>query len=157
MAPLKPVFLDTSVFVGASLDPAPDRRAQHAVMDFVHAGRVRNAVTSWHCCLEFFSVVTRLPTGYRLSGREAAALVETAILGNVRLVSAEHAGAAFFRRAAEDGAVRGRVYDYHIAEEARASEAVTVITENPRDFGALGRSGVAVVSSAQFVASLQSR
>jgi hypothetical protein len=97
-----------------------------------------------------------LPTGYRLSGSDAARLVETAILKRVRTVSARHGSADFFREAAEDGAVGGRVYDYHIAAEALSSAPAMVVTENPRDFGTLSRAGVAVVSSARFLASFSS-
>jgi hypothetical protein len=34
------------------------------------------AATAWHCCLEFFSVATRLPPEFRVSPRDAATLVE---------------------------------------------------------------------------------
>ncbi len=38
-----------------------------------------NVGTAWHCCLEFFSVATRLPPEYRLAPREALQLLDSEV------------------------------------------------------------------------------
>jgi hypothetical protein len=55
------VFLDTACcWRTHRLRPA---ERTGAVIVHAIAGRIKNAGTSRHCCLEFFSVATRLPPG----------------------------------------------------------------------------------------------
>jgi len=44
-------------------------------MHAVAAGRVEKPATAWHCCLEFFSVATRLPPEYRVTPADAVTLL----------------------------------------------------------------------------------
>src|SRR5687768_17612394 len=39
--------------------------------------------TAWHCCLEFFSVSTRLPPEFRLTPAHAARLLESEVFGRM--------------------------------------------------------------------------
>ena len=49
------------------------RSSHHALllMDAVADGRIECPLTAWHCCLEFYSVTTRLPEEYRLDPETA--------------------------------------------------------------------------------------
>lgn len=61
MAGLTGTFFDTSVLIAGTIDFG--RSSQHALllMDAVADGRIDRPLTAWHCCLEFYSVTTRLP------------------------------------------------------------------------------------------------
>lgn len=67
MAGLRDVFFDSSVLVAGMIDFG--RSSHHALllMDAVADGRIEHPLTAWHCCLEFYSVTTRLPEEYRLA------------------------------------------------------------------------------------------
>jgi hypothetical protein len=54
-------FFDTSVLVAGMVDLGRESEAAIAVIDAVADARIRDPRTAWHCCLEFFSVTTRLP------------------------------------------------------------------------------------------------
>ena len=49
-------------------------------MAAVAGGQVQRAVTAWHCCLEFYSVATRLPEEFRLAPEDALQLIEEEVL-----------------------------------------------------------------------------
>lgn len=68
MARLKDVFFDTSVLVAGMVDLGAGSQGALTVLDAVADGRVDDPKTAWHCCLEFFSVTTRLPEEYRTAG-----------------------------------------------------------------------------------------
>jgi hypothetical protein len=55
--------------------------SRHALllMDAVAEGRIEQPLTAWHCCLEFFSVATRLPEEYRLRPEAALRLLREEI------------------------------------------------------------------------------
>jgi hypothetical protein len=48
-------------------------------MDAVADGRIERPLTAWHCCLEFYSVTTRLPEEYRLEPETALRLLREEI------------------------------------------------------------------------------
>ena len=52
------------------------RLRKQSLMHAVAEKRVTAPATAWHCCLEFFSVATRLPPEYRLSPADAARLLQ---------------------------------------------------------------------------------
>ncbi len=117
--------------------------------------RLRRPLTAWHCCLEFYSVATRLPEEFRLSPRDALQLLEEEILArfDVRQL-AENARGPFLRTIEHDRIAGGRIYDAHIAEIARLSAAKAVITDNRRHFSGLGRQGIGVLSAEEFARAL---
>jgi predicted nucleic acid-binding protein len=150
------VFLDTSVLLAGLIDfgpqSAPAQRILHALVD----GSLKSAGTAWHCCLEFYSVATRLPPEYRLRPPEALQLVEEVVLPNATVLdlpSAERL--AMLERAAEENVAGGRVYDAHIAEIARAAGAAVIVTDNRRHFVAALRYGIRVETPSEFVAALK--
>jgi hypothetical protein len=117
-------------------------------MDAVAKGHFVRPSTAWHCCLEFYSVATRLPQEFRVTTELAARLVEQEIMDRFvvhALPRARRLG--FVRTAAHDGMVGGRIYDAHIAEIARVAGADVVVTDNRKHFVQLLRHGVRVLTA----------
>ncbi len=156
MALVGPVFLDTSVLIAGLIEIGPSNAPAQRLLDAVAEGRLRSTRTAWHCCLEFYSVATRLPPAFRLSPADAVRLVEAEILGRCH-VSQLPAGAyrTFFRAAERDRAAGGRIYDVHIAEIARRSGSRTVLTENRRHFTVLLRHGIRVLTAEEAIADVE--
>ena len=152
MARLKPVFLDTSILLGGTIDVGSASRHAQAVLDAVASGRVRRPTTAWHCCLEYYAVATRLPEEFRLSPADALRLLEEEVLARLEVVDLPGgARLSFLRSAAGQSVVGGRLYDAHIAEIARDSDASIIVTDNVRHFRSLGSMGLRVLSAAEFV------
>ena len=151
-------FLDTSVLVAGLIDFGPQSAPAQSVMHGVAEKSIASAATAWHCCLEFYSVATRLPPEYRLTPSDACRLVEEEILA--RLVVHDLPSAArreFLRAAADDATAGGRIYDAHIAEVARRAGASVVVTDNRRHFLAALRHGLRVETPPEFLRSLKER
>ena len=155
MALATPVFVDTSVLVGGIIEIAGPDTPSHEVMGWVARDRARRVQTAWHCCLEFYSVATRLPEEFRLTPADATRLLEVEILDRFAVFSlpAEDRRPLFLHAAA-DSIAGGRIYDAHIAEVARAAGARVVVTENRRHFTTLLRHGVTVLTAEEFAAEL---
>lgn len=152
------VFLDTSVLIGGLIDLGPQSASAQTVMHAVAAREVAGAGTAWHCCLEFYSVSTRLPPEYRLSPADASQLLEEEVFGRMNvfeLPSGERV--SFLRSAAQERIAGGRVYDAHIAEVARSAGARVIVTDNRRHFVAALRHGIRVETPAEFVAGLRKK
>ena len=152
------VFLDTSVLVAGLIDLGPQSTPAHLLMHAVAEKTVGPASTAWHCCLEFYSVSTRLPAEYRLSLTDAARLVEEEIFARMivnDLPSGERL--PLLRTAAHDTIGGGRIYDAHIAEVARAAKTTVIVTDNRRHFLAALRHGIRVETPAEFLAGLKKR
>lgn len=145
-----PVFLDTSVLVGGLIQlGGPDAPAQR-VMDALAEGRVPDPQTAWHCCLEFYSVSTRLPVEYRLRPEDALRLLEEEILERLKVLALPVPWyKPLFRHAVADRIVGGRMLDFHVAAIAHSGGARLVVTENRRQFVSLLRHGVSVLSAAE--------
>jgi hypothetical protein len=54
------VFLDTSVLLAGLIDFGPQSAPAQSLMHAVAEKQIKTATTAFHCCLEFFSVATRL-------------------------------------------------------------------------------------------------
>src|SRR5437899_2443720 len=77
--------------------------------------------SAWHCCLEFFSVATRLPPEFRLTPSDAALLLHEEVFARMAVHDLPPAERMpMLRAAARETIAGGRVYDAHIAEIARA-------------------------------------
>jgi predicted nucleic acid-binding protein len=147
------VFLDTSVLVAGLIDLGPQSAPAHSLMHGVAERTIGPAATAWHCCLEFFSVSTRLPAEFRLPPGDAARLVEEEIFARMTvhdLPSAQRA--PLLRAAAHDAIAGGRIYDAHIADVARAAQADVIVTDNRRHFLAALRHGIRVETPTEFLA-----
>jgi predicted nucleic acid-binding protein len=151
-------FLDTSVLLAGLVDVGPQSAPAQSLLHAVAEARIDKPATAWHCCLEFFSVATRLPPEYRLSPPDAAALLQQEVLQRMTVHELPAgARAALVQAAAHDGVIGGRIYDAHIAEIARAAGADVVVTDNRKHFLAALRYGLRVETPAEFVAALKGR
>jgi predicted nucleic acid-binding protein len=151
-------FLDTSVLVAGLIDFGPQSAPAQSVMHAVAEKTIGGAATAWHCCLEFYSVATRLPPEYRLAPADACRLVEEEILGRLTVHDLpSSARRDFLRAAADDATAGGRVYDAHIAEVARRAGASVVVTDNRRHFVAALRHGLRVETPAEFLRSFKGK
>ena len=152
------VFLDTSVLLAGLVDFGPQSAPAQSLLHAVVEKTVQAPATAWHCCLEFFSVATRLPPEFRVTPSDAIVLLQEEVLARMvvhDLPAADRLPA--LRAAAEDGIAGGRIYDAHIAQIARTAGAHVVVTDNRRHFLSALRYGLRVETPAEFVASLKSR
>jgi len=152
------VFLDTSVLLAGLVDVGPQSAPAQSLLHAVAEKQVAAAATAWHCCLEFYSVSTRLPPEYRLRPEDAVRLLESEVFGRMTVHDLPAADRlALLRAAAQDGAAGGRVYDAHIADIARATGAAVIVTDNRRHFVASLRHGIRVETPGEFVDALKKR
>jgi predicted nucleic acid-binding protein len=150
VAGLKGAFFDTSILVSGIIDFG--RSSQHAllVMDAIAEGRVESPMTAWHCCLEFYSVVTRLPEEFRLEPEVALRFLREEIIARFSIHGLPtEMQEEFLIATVGEGTKGGRIYDAHIAEIARLAGARLVVTENRRHFTSLLRHGIRVLVSAE--------
>ena len=146
------VFLDTSVLVAGLIDFGPQSAPSHSILHAVAERTLAPAATAWHCCLEFFSVTTRLPAEFRLAPADAVRLVEEEIFARMGVHDLPPGDRApLLRAAAHDAIAGGRIYDAHIADVARAARAEVIVTDNRRHFLAALRHGIRVETPAEFL------
>lgn len=151
-------FLDTSVLLAGLVDFGPQSAPAQAVLHAIAERQSPNAGTAWHCCLEFFSVSTRLPPEYRLSPGDAVRLLEEEVFGRLTVHDLPTADRlVMLRAAAHERTSGGRIYDMHIAEVARAAEAKVIVTDNRRHFLAALRHGIRVDTPSEFLDELKAR
>ena len=152
------VFFDTSVLLAGLIDFGPQSAPAQSLMHAVAEGRVAKPGTAWHCCLEFFSVATRLPPEFRLTPADAVHLVHEEVFARITVHDLPSADRLpMLRAAAHDGISGGRIYDAHIAEVARAAKATVIVTDNRRHFLSALRHGIRVETPAEFVAGLKKK
>ena len=152
------VFLDTSVLLAGLVDFGPQSAPAQLLLHAVAEKRVTTAATAWHCCLEFFSVATRLPPEFRLTPPDAALLLEKEVFARMAVHDLPPSDRMrMLRAAARDGVAGGRIYDAHIAEVARAAGAEVVVTDNRRHFVSALRFGLRVETPTEFVAGLKAK
>jgi predicted nucleic acid-binding protein len=152
------VFLDTSVLLAGLVDLGPQSGPAQTIMHSVAEKAVQSPGTGWHCCLEFYSVATRLPPEYRLTPDDACQLLEEEVLARMAvhdLPPQDRAG--MLRTALSDRISGGRIYDAHIAEIARAAGARLIVTDNRRHFLSALRYGLKVEAPAEYVVSLRKK
>lgn len=150
------VFLDTSVLLGGTIDFGPQSAAAQRVMAAVAADEVTGPGTAWHCCLEFYSVATRLPAEFRLKPAEAERLLREEIMTRLAIAdlpAAERAG--LLQEVSKENIGGGRVYDAYIADIARAAGARVIVTDNRRHFLTALRHGLKVETPAEFLSELK--
>jgi predicted nucleic acid-binding protein len=150
------VFLDTSVILAGLIDFGPQSAPAQQLMHAVAEKRVASPATAWHCCLEFFSVATRLPPEFRVSPADAVTLVEEEVFARMAVHDLPAADRlAMLRGAARDAIAGGRIYDSHIADVARASGARVVVTDNRRHFVSALRYDLRVETPAEVLETLK--
>lgn len=152
------VFFDTSVLLAGLVDFGPQSAPAQSVLHAVAEKQVPAAATAWHCCLEFFSVSTRLPPEFRVSPSDALRLLQEEVFARMTVHDLPAADRqAMLNRAAQDGTAGGRIYDAHIAEVARAAGAAVVVTDNRRHFVAALRHGLRVETPTEFLAGFKDK
>jgi predicted nucleic acid-binding protein len=146
-------FLDTSVLLPGLIELGPASRAAQQLYALVAARRLGRVRTAWHCCLEFYSVATRLPEEFRLSPRDAAELLEQEVLGRLEVLELPARRRRTFVAGLSRDQIRGgRLYDAHVAAVAREAGSSVVVTDNERHFASLAGSGIPVLSAAAALA-----
>ena len=152
------VFLDTSVLLAGLVDFGPQSAPAQLLLHAVAEKRVTAPVTAWHCCLEFFSVATRLPPEFRVAPSDAALLLHEEVFSRMAVHDLPVTDRMpMLRAAARDGIAGGRIYDAHIAEVARAVGANVVVTDNRRHFLSALRYGMRVETPKEFLAGLKGK
>ena len=159
-APAAPseVFLDTSVLLAGLVDFGNQSRPAQQVMHQVAERALGPVGTAWHCCLEVYSVATRLPPEFRLTPMDAIRLLREEVFARMDvhdLPVADRDG--FLEALAHEGIAGGRLYDAHIAEVARAAGSAVIVTDNRRHFMAALRHGLRVETPGEFIASVKRR
>ena len=150
------VFLDTSVILAGLIDFGPQSAPAQSLLHAVAERRIPECLTAWHCCLEFFSVATRLPPEYRLAPGDAARLLEEEVMARMAVHDLPAgARASMITAAAHDGMTGGRIYDTHIAEVARIVKAETIVTDNRRHFISALRYGMRVETPGEYLAGMK--
>lgn len=150
-------FFDTSVLLAGLIEIGGPEEAAQKVMAAVSQGRVQNPSTAWHCCLEFYSVATRLPPEYRLSPQAALYLMEEEIIGRFEVHQLpRETHLTLLRSAVNSGVVGGQVYDAHIGAIALNAGAKALVTENVKHFRDLFAHGIEVLVASDFLSYLDS-
>jgi predicted nucleic acid-binding protein len=152
MAVAGAAFFDTSILIAAFVEMSETPSPAEVVLDAISGGRIRRALTAWHCVLEFYAVATKLPAGLRVDPRLAGQIVREQILQRFEVHDLPPAArTGFIEAVVHDRIAGGRVYDAHIAEAARLAGAEVVVTENRRHFIPLMRYGIRVLTADEFV------
>lgn len=152
------VFLDTSVLLAGLIDLGPQSAAPQSLLHAVAAKTLHSSSTAWHCCLEFYSVATRLPAEYRLAPADACLLLEEEVFGRMEVVDLPAKDRrSLLKNASQEGIAGGRVYDSHIAEIARSAGATVIITDNRRHFLSALRHGIRVETPGEFLVGLKTK
>ncbi|MBM3817993.1 MAG: type II toxin-antitoxin system VapC family toxin [Acidimicrobiia bacterium] len=152
------VFLDTSVLLAGLVDFGPQSAPAQSLLHAVAEKQLTDVHTAWHCCLELFSVSTRLPPEFRLAPTDAARLIDAEVFARMTVHDLPAGDRLpMLKAAAHDGTAGGRVYDAHIAEIARAAGASVIVTDNRRHFMASLRHGIRVDTPAEFLTTIRQR
>lgn len=147
-------FFDTSVLLAGLIDLGSQSAPAQSLLHGVAEKTIATPATAWHCCLEFYSVATRLPPEFRLSAADAVHLLEEEVFARMAVHDLPPADRrAMLRLLREDGIAGGRVHDVHIAEVARAAGARVIVTDNRRHFISALRHGLRVETPSEFLAS----
>lgn len=149
------VFFDTSVLLGGLIDLGPQSGPAQSILHAVAEKKITPPATAWHCCLEFFSVSTRLPPEFRLVPDDAVRLLEEEVFARMSVHDLPAGDRRpMLRLLAEDRISGGRIYDVHIAEVARAMGAKVIVTDNRRHFLSALRHGLRVETPPEFLGGL---
>ena len=152
------IFLDTSVLLAGLVDFGPQSAPAQSLLHAIAERHVPSPVTAWHCCLEFFSVATRLPPEFRVAPSDAVLLLDEEVFSRMAVHDLPASDRLpMLRAAARDRVAGGRIYDVHIAEVARTVGAEVVVTDNRRHFVSALRYGLRVETPAEFVAGLKGK
>ncbi|MGH9313975.1 MAG: PIN domain-containing protein [Vicinamibacterales bacterium] len=149
-------FFDTSILVGGLIYLGPQSEPAQSLLHAVAEKKLARPATAWHCCLEFFSVATRMPPEFRVTPGDALRLLEEEVFGRMDIHDLPEAQRLpLLRAAAQDRMAGGRIYDAHIADVARAAGAAVIVTDNRRHFVAALRHGIRVVTPTEAITAIR--
>lgn len=152
------VFLDTSVLLAGLVDLGPQSAPAQTILHAVAEKTLQSTGTAWHCCLEFYSVATRLPPEFRLTPQDACLLLEEEVFGRMAVHDLPAPDrVAMLKTAVTDGTAGGRIYDAHVAEIARSAGARVIVTDNRRHFLSALRYGLKVEAPSEFATTLRKK
>ena len=152
------VFLDTSVILAGLIDFGPQSAPAQSLMHAVAEKKLTDCATAWHCCLEFYSVATRLPPEFRLAPADALTLLEQEVFARMSVHDLPAVDRlSMLRAAAQDAVAGGRIYDSHIADVARVTGARVIVTDNRRHFMSALRFELRVETPSEFLVSLKTK
>ena len=147
------VFFDTSVLLAGLIDLGPQSGPAQSILHAVAEKKIRAPGTAWHCCLELFSVATRLPPEFRLRPEDAGRLIEEEVFARMPVHDLPAADRLpMLRFLGQDRIAGGRIYDVQIAEVARTAGARVIVTDNRRHFLSALRHGLRVETPEEFLA-----
>ncbi len=127
--------------------------ACRAILEALAARRLRLGVTAWQCCLEFYSVTTRLPPDYRLSAEAAITLLTEHVFNRVEVVDLPVEDAVSWLKRQTASEIRGGlIYDAHLAQIAHRSGCAMLVTTNLADFRQVTPHGIEILSPQQLLA-----
>lgn len=149
---MRPTFFDTSILLGGLIDFGDASQAPMQILDRIAEGDIEEPATAWHCCLEFYSVATRLPEEYRLRAPTAAEFVHEEIIDRLGIHVLDTAKQrTLFTQAASQLIAGGRIYDFHIGMIALENQASVIVTENKKHFLNFEKQGLAVRSASEYL------
>ena len=152
------IFLDTSVLLAGLVDFGPQSAPAQSILHAVAEKTLASPGTAWHCCLEFYSVATRLPPEFRLTPEDANELLREEVFGRLIVHDLPHGErGGLFEAAARERIAGGRIYDAHIAEVARSAGAKVIVTDNRRHFLSALRHGIKVETPTEFLTTIRSK
>lgn len=112
-------------------------------------GRLRQGhrlALAGHSLIEAYSVLTRLPTPYRISASDAHELLRKNFAEAPLLSLKSREYWQVLSECAEQGIAGGRVYDALIARTAQNGATPTIVTLNPKHFAAFESSELGIAS-----------
>jgi len=149
---MKRPFFDTSILLAGLIDFGAPSVAPIQILDRIANRQIHDASTAWHCCLEFYSVATKLPEEYRLTPDVAQEFVDEEIMGRLGIEILDRADQRqFFREATRNTIRGGRIYDFHIGTVALVHQTSAIITENKKHFLNFERQAIDVLSASEFL------
>ncbi|HKK17127.1 MAG TPA: PIN domain-containing protein [Opitutales bacterium] len=149
---MKRPFFDTSILLAGLIDLGDTSIAPIRILDQIATRQIRNATTAWHCCLEFYSVATRLPEEYRLTTETAAEFIREEIIRNLGIRILESlSNENLFSEAAQHRISGGRIYDFHIGNTAVNGKVSVIVTENKKHFLHFEAKGISVLNANEYL------
>ena len=125
------IFLDTSVLVAIA---QVDHVHHLPSLELWNRCAAKQTAASAHTLAEFYSAVTSMPPGLRLSGRDAMLALETFLkrIAPIALTASEYVKT--LSSCADEGITGGAIYDALHVACARKANAERIYTWNVRHF-----------------------
>ena len=151
------IFLDTSVLLAGLVDFGPQSAPAQSILHGFAEKTIQSPGTAWHCCLEFYSVATRLPPEFRLTPGDANELLREEVFGRLTvhdLPEQTRLGCSRRRHATGLPAV---VSTTRTSPRSPGRRGRVIVTDNRRHFLASLRHGIKVETPSEFLAGLKPR